>query len=206
MLKGANLYDLYPEALALLGIMLLAMTLAVRRIPQDFGLRTDANFVPFQVVAPVDRSATGIRLVSQSGDAFNLSQGTCRTRKIKRPMVIKTPPSATLAPWPVATRRPRIRVIVSRETIPRTRSGSAAPTPKKSMVTATDRNSLLSRPSWKPPPALARRKAPKRRPVKVRRRTVLRSPLSKILPTAAQPSCRRDPLPLSSQWAAAAVK
>ena len=31
MLKGANLYDLQGEALALLGLMLLAMTLAVRR-------------------------------------------------------------------------------------------------------------------------------------------------------------------------------
>ncbi|HZC77345.1 MAG TPA: hypothetical protein VE258_06320, partial [Ktedonobacterales bacterium] len=31
MLKGANLYDLQFEALALAGLMLLAMTLAVRR-------------------------------------------------------------------------------------------------------------------------------------------------------------------------------
>jgi ABC-2 type transport system permease protein len=31
MLKGANLYDLQFEALALMGLMLLAMTLAVRR-------------------------------------------------------------------------------------------------------------------------------------------------------------------------------
>jgi ABC-2 type transport system permease protein len=31
MLKGATLYDLQGEALALLGLMLLAMTLAVRR-------------------------------------------------------------------------------------------------------------------------------------------------------------------------------
>ena len=31
MLKGANLYDLHAEALALVGLMLLAMTLAVRR-------------------------------------------------------------------------------------------------------------------------------------------------------------------------------
>ena len=31
MLKGADLYDLYRDALALLGLMLLAMTLAVRR-------------------------------------------------------------------------------------------------------------------------------------------------------------------------------
>ena len=52
MLKGATLYDLHTEALALAALMALAMTLAVRRFRADVGLANAINRTFHEMVAP----------------------------------------------------------------------------------------------------------------------------------------------------------